>query len=306
MTTLTDPTTNQTNSFNGLVTEFLVMLETSNRSQHTRSTYTSDLYAYITFCQRVGESGISTAESVNTLRSYFATLTHLAPATRAHKQAALASFFRWAYKNDLLEANPMEKIERVKLQAASPRGVGRKLVEAVLAVIPTAKVRDRLLFHLIFETGLRVGEALAIYIEDIDLTLDDEHIVVTGKGNKRRTVLLDDTHLVQQIRNYLKRTGYRNGPLFRAEKNNQGGPLRYQTVQASWSHYAAQAGVSCTLHQLRHTHATELVNAGVSLTTIRKRLGHQNLQTTLRYAEQSDQVADAELRAWRRQRQQTG
>ena len=50
----------------------------------------------------------------------------------------------------------------------------------------------------------------------------------------------------------------------------------------------------------RHTHATELVNGGVSLATIRRRLGHKNLQTTLRYAEQSDATADAELRAWRR------
>ncbi|MDQ4077204.1 MAG: tyrosine-type recombinase/integrase [Chloroflexota bacterium] len=56
------------------------------------------------------------------------------------------------------------------------------------------------------------------------------------------------------------------------------------------------------LHQLRHTYATELVNAGVSLATIRKRLGHKNVQTTLRYAEQSDATADAELQAWRRQR----
>jgi hypothetical protein len=52
--------------------------------------------------------------------------------------------------------------------------------------------------------------------------------------------------------------------------------------------------------QLRHSHATELVNGGVSLATIRRRLGHKNLQTTLRYAEQSDATADAEMRAWRR------
>lgn len=61
--------------------------------------------------------------------------------------------------------------------------------------------------------------------------------------------------------------------------------------------------MACTLHQLRHTHATELVNDGVSLATIRKRLGHKNLQTTLRYAEQSDTAADAELRARQRQKQ---
>jgi integrase len=60
-----------------------------------------------------------------------------------------------------------------------------------------------------------------------------------------------------------------------------------------------EAYVQCTLHQLRHTHATELVNDGVSLATTRKWLGHKNIQTTLRYAEQSDETADAELRAWR-------
>jgi integrase/recombinase XerD len=64
--------------------------------------------------------------------------------------------------------------------------------------------------------------------------------------------------------------------------------------------YCEDAGIHCTLHQLRHTHATEMVNDGVSLATIRKRLGHKNIQTTLRYAEQSDESADAELRAWRR------
>ena len=79
-----------------------------------------------------------------------------------------------------------------------------------------------------------------------------------------------------------------------------GGSLRYQSAHEHWVTYCAAAGVDATLHQLRHTHATELVNAGVSLATIRKRLGHRNLQTTLRSAEQSDAVADAELRAWRR------
>ncbi len=115
-------------------------------------------------------------------------------------------------------------------------------------------------------------------------------------------MLLDDPALVSQLRAYLKQQHYRHGPLFRAEKNGRGGPLRYQSIQERWGRYCDQAGVACTLHQLRHAHATELVNGGVSLATIRKRLGHQNLQTTLRYAEQSDAAVDAELRAWRRQR----
>jgi len=147
-----------------------------------------------------------------------------------------------------------------------------------------------------------VGEALALYTEDLDLTQDDEHLTVVGKGNQQRTVLLDDARLVQDVRAHLKRTGYTHGPLFRAAKNGRGGSLRYQSIQERWQRYCVRAGVACTLHQLRHSHATELVNEGVSLVTIRKRLGHKNLQTTLRYAELSDAAADAELRAWQRQR----
>ncbi|MFB9081229.1 tyrosine-type recombinase/integrase, partial [Deinococcus wulumuqiensis] len=80
----------------------------------------------------------------------------------------------------------------------------------------------------------------------------------------------------------MRTLGYTHGPLFQARKNGRGGPLRYQSVQERWQGYAERAGVVCTLHQLRHSHATELVNGGVSLATIRKRLGHQHIQTTLR------------------------
>jgi len=76
--------------------------------------------------------------------------------------------------------------------------------------------------------------------------------------------------------------------------------------QACWASYCAKAGVECSLHQLRHSHATALVQDGVSLATIRKRLGHKHIQTTLRYAEQSDSAADAELRQRRRTLQRKG
>ncbi len=234
------------------------------------------------------------------LRTYFATLAHLAPTSRARKEAALASFLAWAFRQDLIDANPMGRVDRVQLNPPAPRGLRPGEVTAILAAIPSERRRDRLLFRLIADLGLRVGEALALPGEDLDLTRDDEHLSVLGKGGRRRTVLIDRGDLVVQLRGYLRHTGHRHGPLFRAEKNGRGGPLRYQSAQACWASYCSVAGIDATLHQLRHTHATELVNAGVSLATIRKRLGHRNLQTTLRYAEQSDAVADAELRAWRR------
>ncbi len=290
-----DASTTDDRPLDAVVAEFLAGLTHANRSVYTRRAYGADLARFCAFSH-----GTLATLSAETLRAYFATLVHLSPASRARKQASLASFLHWTERQGLLATSPMARVDRVKLDPPGPRGAPRQQIDAILAVIPPTRRRDRVLFQLIRETGVRVGEALALYVEDLDLTTDDEHIRVLGKGGQRRTVLLDDPHLVRGIRAYLQATGYRFGPLFRAEKNGRGGPLRYQSAHERWAGYCARAGVTCTLHQLRHTHATELVNAGVSLATIRKRLGHKNLQTTLRYAEQSDATADAELRGWRR------
>ena len=79
---------------------------------------------------------------------------------------------------------------------------------------------------------MRVSEALAIHVDDLDLTVDDEHVTITGKAGKRRTVLLDDPALVAMLRRYLKDRGYTHGPLFRA-----------QTVGGPWSRCPLRAVV---------------------------------------------------------------
>lgn len=279
------------------ITAFLADGRHANRSVATLRTYATDLQHFITWY-----AGALEGITVEVLRAYFTTLEELKPASRARKQAALSSFLTWAYRQDYIVTNPMLKIERVRRDPPTQQGIGREQAEAILAVIPKAQERDRLLFRLLLETGMRIGEALHLYVEDLDLTRDDEHVRVRGKGGQRRTLLLDDPRLVTQLRTYLAHTGYHHGLLFRAQKNGDGQPLRYQSVQERWARYCQQAGIACTLHQLRHTHATELVNEGVSLNTIRKRLGHKHVQTTLRYAEQSDATADAEVRAWRRRK----
>lgn len=277
------------------ITAFLDDLAAARRSPHTRRAYATTLH-------QLAASHPGTVQQLTTevLQRFFATHAHLRPASRARQQAAVNSFLTWAVRHGRIIANPMLHMERVQPDPPDPRGVKRAQVEAILAVIPPRQLRDRLLFRLLFETGLRVSEALGLYVEDLDLTRDDEHLRVVGKGGQRRTVLLDDPALVLQLRSYLKQMGYQHGALFRAAKNGHGGAVSYQAIQERWAQYCAQAGVHCTLHQLRHTHATELINGGVSLATIRKRLGHKRIQTTLRYAEQSDVTADAEVRAWRR------
>lgn len=267
------------------------------RSPHTVRAYGADLRHLTAWLAQAGHP-----LTPDSLDAYFASHPAWAASTRHRKQTALERFCRWAVQRSLLDCDPTLRLERPVLPPSHPRGLRREEIEQIFAAIPPAQGRDALLFRLVYETGLRIGEALGLHLSDLDLTRGDEHLTVLGKGGRRRTVLLDDPALVARLRRYLKTLAFTHGPLFQATKNGRGGPLRYQSVQARWQGYAAQAEVCCTLHQLRHSHATELVNGGVSLATIRKRLGHQHIQTTLRYAEISDGAADQELRQWRRQR----
>ncbi|MFI6990333.1 tyrosine-type recombinase/integrase [Nonomuraea wenchangensis] len=126
---------------------------------------------------------------------------------------------------------------------------------------------------------------------------------IHGKGGSVRTVLLDDRGYVALLKLYLARFGYTTGPLFRASINGAGGPLSYDAAHHRWQTYCATSGVEIDIHQLRHSHATELINAGVSSEAVRRRLGHASAETTQLYALLDDKVA-AEIRAARRRRDQ--
>lgn len=265
-----------------------------NRSPATVRAYRADLTHLQRWLQDSGRELDAAA-----LEAYFAA-HEWAASTQNRKQTAIERFCHWSRQHGGLALDPTRHLERPKIPPPHPRGLRRDDIERIFAVIPARQTRDTLLFRLVFETGLRISETLNIHLDDLDLARGDEHLTVLGKGEQRRTVLLDDPRLVNALRKYLRSLDYGHGPLFQAQKNGRGGPLRYQSVQERWQGYAASAGVLCTLHQLRHSHATELVNGGVSLGTIRKRLGHRHIQTTLRYAEISDASADAELRTWRR------
>jgi integrase len=139
-------------------------------------------------------------------------------------------------RHELLDANPIgPHRHRQGLQAAAPPG------------------------------GAWAGEVCGRYVEDLDLRLDDEHIRIHGKGGTVRTVLLDDRGYVALLKAYFDRAKYTAAALFRASINGSGGPLSYDAVQHRWAGYCAAAGVDIDIHQLRHDHATELINAGVSI-----------------------------------------
>ena len=108
-----------------------------------------------------------------------------------------------------------------------------------------------------------------MYLEDLGLRPDDEHARLHGKGGTVRTVLLDDGGYVALLRLYLARAGYTSGPLFRASINGRGGPLSYDAAHHRWKKYCIAAGAEIGIHQLRHAHASELINSGVSIEVVR-------------------------------------
>jgi integrase/recombinase XerC/integrase/recombinase XerD len=289
------------------IDDFLTDLANANKPHNTIRAYRGDLVAFA--AHHDGEAGEITAAPV---RAFLSEIVGQAPSTRKRKRAAVASFCRWAVRHDLLDASPMDRIDTVAVPRTLPRPAAADSVQAVLSQIcsrrprkdvPLDVLRDRVLFETAYTCGARASEVCGMYVEDLDLRLDDEHARVHGKGGTVRTVLLDDRGYVALLRLYLARSGYASGPLFRASVNGHGGPLSYDAAESRWRKYCAAAGVGIGIHQLRHTHATELINLGVSIEAIRKRLGHSSTDTVKIYADLADQAADSEIRAARRKRE---
>jgi integrase/recombinase XerC/integrase/recombinase XerD len=289
------------------VDDFLTDLANANKPRNTIRAYRGDLIAFA--AHHDGGVGAITAAPV---RAFLSAIARQAPATRKRKRAAVTSFCRWAVRHDLLAASPMDKIDTLTVPRTLPRPAAAADVQAVLGAIcsrrprkdvPVDALRDRVLFETAYVCGARASEVCGMHVEDLDLRLDDEHARVHGKGGTVRTVLLDDRGYIALLKLYLARSGYTSGPLFRASVNGRGGPLSYDAAHSRWVKYCAAAGVEIGIHQLRHAHATELINSGVSIEVVRRRLGHASTETTQAYAELADQVADAEIRAARRKRE---
>ncbi|MEQ0560767.1 tyrosine-type recombinase/integrase [Amycolatopsis sp. NEAU-NG30] len=291
------------------IDDFLADLANTNASKHTIRAYRGDLIQFAAHFD--GELAELTAKPV---RAYLSDIAALAPSTRKRKRAAVASFCKWAVRHEELDANPMDRIDTIKVPKTLPRPAAAKDVQAVLGTIcsrrprkdiPLDRLRDRVLFETAYVCGARAAEVCGLYVEDFDLRPDDEHVQIHGKGGTVRTVLLDDRGYVALVKLYLARAGYTSGPMFRASINGSGGPLSYDAAHHRWNGYCTAAGIDIDIHQLRHAHATELINSGVSIEVVRRRLGHASTESTQIYTLLADKVADDEIRAARRRRERS-
>src|SRR6266702_5276977 len=214
---------------------------------NTRRAYSYDLVA----CARLLPMIPLPEITVSHLRLFLDATAELAPTTLARRKAALRSCFDWAYQQELLPADPSAKLEAIPIGERHPRPLTEKQVEAILTAIPRKEVRNRLLVTLLYETGMRVGEALGLQVQHVHLNdLDGGYLRIVGKGNKERVIPLIDA------------------------SRSVAFPERFVDEHEP-----------ITIHRLRHTYATIKLRDGVSLPSVRKLLGHKNLQTTLRYTE---------------------
>jgi integrase/recombinase XerD len=265
-------------------------------SPNTRRAYCYDLVA----CARLLPTLPIGEITVSHLRLFLDATTDLAPSTLARRKAALRSCFGWAYQQDFLVADPTAKLEAIPIGEHHPRPLTEKQVEAILAAIPRKALRNRLLVTLLYETGMRVGEVLSLQVQQVHLNdVDGGYLQIVGKGNKERVIpLIDARHSVGFLRKLLKTRGG-VGPLFCGEVQKggrYGEALDYSTIWYHFERYVQQAQSThpehfsdehepITIHRLRHTYATIKLRDGVSLPSVRRLLGHTNLQTTLRYTE---------------------
>jgi site-specific recombinase XerD len=142
--------------------------------------------------------------------------------------------------------------------------------------------RDQAILELFYSTGLRLSELLSINICDIDRK--NEIVKVMGKGGKERVVPIGKVAL-NSIESYLKKLGksireYFEDPLF---VNKKGKRLPKRTLQRRIKKYLVLTNIGGTVHTLRHTFATHLIDRGAGILTVKELLGHSSLSSTQRY-----------------------
>ena len=183
-------------------------------------------------------------------------------------------------------SNPVKRGYTLRLSRPLPRYLRDEEISALFAVIDNP--RDRAIFKLMLRCGLRVEEVASLTLAALDLPRY-QVFVYQGKGLKDRLVYLSKDAYLALVA-YLKiRPHSRVKKLFLVEKGRfRGQSLKVRGIQHRMQYYAKKAGLRVCCHQLRHTMATQMLNADADLVTIQDLLGHTRIKTTQRYCRVSN------------------
>ncbi len=191
------------------------------------------------------------------------------------------------HEEQVMMINPVKCGDALRMSKPLPRFLRDEQVAALFTVIDDP--RDLAIFKLMLRCGLRVEEVANLTLAAVDLPRG-QVFVYQGKGAKDRVVYLSKD-AYQALTAYLKVRPYtRAKKLFVVNKGRfRGKPLKVRGIQHRMQHYAQKAGLKVCCHQLRHTMATQMLNADADLVTIQDLLGHTRIRTTERYCRVSNQ-----------------
>ncbi len=275
-------------------------LARSRFAARTRESYAQDLAPLLA---HVGDQPVATALTPAAAAAYLAAQEPLAASTYNRRYAALRSLVRWCQTQGYLADNPLVGLERRPQTRSGPRALDPERVEAALRGIRDA--RDRALFWLIYDGGLRCREALAVNIEDIDWT--ERCLRVQGKGDKPREMFFS-RRVSGYLDAYIKERGDpAHGPLFitarkarnprHADLTAEGyARLSYRQADTLWKEYTP----GWDLHQLRHTAISARAAKGYTEVELKRFSGHSSLRSLEVYIAHNRESAKRKAREWER------
>jgi len=219
--------------------------------------------------------------------------------TIARKNSSLRTYYRFLIRNNYISSNPFEYVERQKIDKKLPEVLTiNEIIEILnVRVSPYEEInlRNKSIIHLLYSSGMRVSEIVSIKIRDIDF--ENQNIIVTGKGNKQRIVLMNDV-CIECLKSYLKlarpkivHVGTMEDQGF-VYANKQGKPLTTRSVEIFLKKMGEQMSPPKRIypHIFRHSFATHLLDGGADLRVIQELLGHSSVQATQVYTHLSNKA----------------
>lgn len=232
----------------------------------------------------------------------------VAPSTRNRRAASLGRFFTWAQRHGLCTTNPMVFRDPTPLPRSLPNPIRSAEHRARLdAAIMQAPQPARLIFTILRETGMRTSEVLSLNLDDVQLDVGAEGLRLRAtKNGYGRIVVLDPDAMPRTLRGlraWMRAASALPGhvPLFRSNRQTR---VSYRALHYHWQQVCQHAALVdadgdplYTIHQLRHTRGTELIEQGVRIEIVQRILGHRDPRSTQGYAEISDLLVRQALAA---------
>ena len=243
-----------------------------------RSSKTIDRYEYI-LTRVFNAIGVPTKKiSVFHLRKYFADEKDrgISDSTLDGTRQVLSAYFGWLLKEGLISQDPTVNLNPIKCIKKVRKPYSPVDIEKLKECCDND--RDKAIISLLLSSGCRISEICGLNRDSVDFVAKE--ILVLGKGNKERTVFIDDV-TVMLLNRYLKGRGDLKPALFVGKGSDR---LTPGGIRKMLKMVAAKAGVDNTHpHRFRRTLATNLIDHGMSIQEVAAILGHEKIDTTMKY-----------------------